>query len=219
MSKPADFLLGVSDFFAVILPGAVATFLVKDYLPEPGLANALSITGDKVDAAHWAAFLISSYVLGHFVFMLSSNLDTAYDRWRQREKPPDSDRAFRAADDLRRKTTPDMKESAFSTLKWAKSYIEIHCPHARLEIDRLEADQKFFRSLVLIAVAGALHFLLREQHLLLAATAGGMAVLAFHRYCDQRWKMTELTYATVVILDATGGVEKREKSPGPQADD
>jgi hypothetical protein len=216
--RPSDFALGVADFFSVLLPGAIATWAISNYLPRP-LAEKLDILSSGSDAARWAAFLVCSYTVGHFVFMLSSKLDPAYDRWRARTKPPDEDRTFTAANELRRELTKKLPEAGFTTLKWAKSYITIHCPEARAEIDRLEADQKFFRSLVLIAVGLALHFLFGQQQGVLGLASFGMAVLAFHRYCDQRWKMTELAYATAVILHATKPPAKSESPKAHAGDD
>lgn len=204
--KPNEFLLGVMDFFAIVLPGAIATWVISYYLPDD-LAVKLDLSAEGNDAVRWAAFLVCSYTVGHFVFMLSSRLDPTYDRWRKRTKPPDEDRTFSAASALRRKLNEDIPEAAFSTLKWAKTYITIHCPQARAEIERLEADQKFFRSLVLIAVGLAVHFLIGGQGVLAVASLG-MALLAFSRYCDQRLKMTELAYATAVIFHATKPAEK-----------
>jgi hypothetical protein len=87
-------------------------------------------------------------------------------------------------------------------LKWAKAYIQIQSPDSRAEIDRLEADSKFFRSLVIVMVVFTVHFMVREH----APGAGGIALLmaglSFVRYCEQRWKMTELSYGTAVILNA-----------------
>jgi len=214
--KPNEFLLGVMDFFAIVLPGAIATWVISYHLPDD-LAAKLDLSAEGNDAVRWAAFLVCSYTVGHFVFMLSSRLDTAYDRWRKRTKPRDEDRTYQAARELRKALTETLPEGAFTTLKWAKSYITIHCPQARAEIERLEADQKFFRSLVLIAVGLAIHFLIGRQGALGVASVG-MAILSFSRYCEQRWKMTELTYATAVIFHATKPVEKPESPAAVAAD-
>jgi hypothetical protein len=41
--KPGDFLLGVLDFFAILLPGAMATWLVIQYIPASTLREALTL--------------------------------------------------------------------------------------------------------------------------------------------------------------------------------
>jgi len=201
--KPGDFLLGVLDVFAVLLPGALATWLVLQYIPSFVLRGALSFDPQGPAApAEWttiAAFFVASYVLGHFVWMLGSSLDASYDIWRRRSKPVSGDRTFLAADALRKSLTPDLKDGDWTTLKWARAYIEVKAQHARVEIDRLEADQKFFRSLTVIAVVFAAHFLLHDGAPFAGLVAIAMAALAYRRYIDQRWKMTELTYGTAVI--------------------
>jgi hypothetical protein len=204
--KPGDFLIGVLDFFAILLPGSMATWLVTRYLPPGEMLRLLSFGPGNAapdDATLWAAFLLSSYVFGHFVFLAGARLDTSYDRWRRRTKPTDSDRSYQAANDLRKRLTPSLTEAQFSTLKWAKAFIQLQGPAARTEIDRLEADSKFFRSLVVVSVAIGLHFLLRERAPGLGLGCFAVSFMAYRRYIDQRWKMTELSYSTVVILDAT----------------
>jgi hypothetical protein len=149
-------------------------------------------------------FLLGSYVLGHFVFMVGSRLDRIYDYCRKWLKPEASDAAYKAADELRKRLTPALGhgKGTFSTLKWARSYIQIHSPQARVEIDQIEANSKFFRSIVVMAALLVAHFAHAWRPGLVAA-ALVMGSLSFVRFCDQRWKLTELSYATAVILDAT----------------
>ena len=206
--KPGDFLLGVLDFFAILLPGSLATWLVTQYIPPTSLRSALSFgvgdgTANPDSLLLGAAFLLSSYLLGHFVFMAGGQLDTLYDRWRKRAKQEALDRTFQAARALQKELTEELVGGDFSTLKWARTYVQVKAPAARVEIDRLEADSKFFRSLVVVSVLAAAHFLLREQSPLAGVVALAMAGLSYQRYRQQRWKMTELSYGTAVILHAT----------------
>jgi hypothetical protein len=213
--KPGDFLLGVLDFFAILLPGSLATWLVTQYIPPKALRDALSFglgdgTANPDSFVLAAAFLLSSYLLGHFVFMAGAQLDPVYDRWRKRAKPEAADKPFRAASDLQKELTKDLVGGGFTTLKWARAYVQINAPAARVEIDRLEADSKFFRSLVVVSALAAAHFLLREQSPVAGVVALVMARLSYQRYREQRWKTTELSYGTAVILHAT-------RPPGEEA--
>lgn len=206
--KPGDFLLGVLDFFAILLPGSLATWLVTQYIPPNVLRGALSFgledgTGNPHAFVLGAALLLSSYLLGHFVFMAGGQLDPAYDRWRKRAKPTTNDKTFQAARALQRKLTKEIVDGDFTPLSWAKTYVQIKAPAARIEIDRLEADSKFFRSLVIISVAFAGHFLLLKQLPVVGVVALVMAVLSYQRFRQQRWKMTELSYGSAVIVHAT----------------
>lgn len=206
--KPGDFFLGVLDFFAVLIPGSLATWLVTRYIPASTLNAALMLPGETGSTPYWlvapAAYAVSSYVLGHFVFMTGSKLDSSYDRWRRRVHSFERDRTFRAANDLRKTVTPKMVGGELSTLKWARAYIQVKSAGARVEIDRLEAEQKFFRSLVVIAALFAVHFIIRERTLFAGVVALVMGGLSYQRYLDRRWAMTELIFATAVIISAAG---------------
>jgi len=202
--KPGDFLLGVTDFFAVLLPGALAMWLAAQYAPADLSRHLLPGGADADRIVDWTVFLLGSYVLGHFVFMIGSRLDRVYDVWRKRAHPSTSDAAYVAADELRRRLTPGLGHggSALSTLKWARCYIQIHVPQARVEIDQIQANSKFFRSMVVMAPLLVAHFAHPWRPGLVVA-ALVMGVLSFVRFCDQRWKLTELSYATAVILYET----------------
>jgi hypothetical protein len=200
--KPGDFLLGVFDFFAILLPGVMATWLVAQYIPPAALRDALMFGLEGQQTPHeWVlatALLLSSYTLGHFVFMIGSRLDESYDVWRRRAKSRSRDTTYLAAKELHRKLNEELSD--VTTLKWARTYIQVRASQARIEIDRLEADQKFFRSLVVVFALFAAHFFLREASPVAGVACIAAAVFSYRRYADQRWKMTELIYGTAVIV-------------------
>src|SRR5215471_15822344 len=104
--KPGDFFLGVLDFLAILLPGSLTTWLAIQYLPSATLRAALTFAalgteGQPDPLVAGAAFLLSSYMLGHFVFMAGSRLDESYDRWRRRVHSFHRDKTFKAADKLK----------------------------------------------------------------------------------------------------------------------
>lgn len=215
MSTPADFQLGLLDFFAVLLPGAIATWLLVHYLPS-GVQTSFDLRGSD-NAAPWIVYLLTSYALGHFVFMAGSKLDKAYDRWRRRNKPQSSDNLYQVARALQRQLTPKCVGGELSTFKWARTYVGVHNPAAKVEIDRFEATSKFFRGMVVISGALFAHFLLGEQHGFMAIGAVVVGMLCFDRYCEQRWKMTEQAYATAVIQHETNG-GRSTRSESAEAD-
>ena len=141
MTKPGDFLIGVLDFFAILLPGSMTTWLITRYLPSADLFQHLSFGPGKTEPdalTLWTAFLLSSYVLGHFVFMAGSRLDSSYDRWRRRVKPSSQDKTFQAADAVRKRLTSSLADSDFTTLKWAKVTLltkATHVPSGRPAMD------------------------------------------------------------------------------------
>jgi len=54
-----------------------------------------------------------------------------------------------------------------------------------------------------VAAAAVAHFLLTVGEPVFAVQAAIICALSFWRYCEERWKMTELAYLTVVVLHGT----------------
>jgi hypothetical protein len=81
---PQKFFIGLMDFFSILLPGALLTYLLM------GEAGPL-VLGDQYDklagAQAWAAFLFASYLFGHLVFLLGSWLDESTGPDATREHP------------------------------------------------------------------------------------------------------------------------------------
>jgi hypothetical protein len=78
--EPEKFFIGLIDFFSILLPGALLTYLLNDDV-GPWL---FTIAGYQklVGMQGWIAFIFSSYLLGHFIFLLGSWLldDRVYDK-------------------------------------------------------------------------------------------------------------------------------------------
>ena len=86
--KPNDFFIGLMDFFSILLPGALVTFLLISAYPKlirelpPVLCGSLE---------KWIAFLVASYILGHLLHHFGFTLDKwIYDglyvkRWKRRK--------------------------------------------------------------------------------------------------------------------------------------
>lgn len=260
--KPGDFLIGVVDFFAILLPGAVVAFFLT------GTAGAYAqhrpeIFGDNpsalwADARGWAIFAIASYLLGQIVYLLGSLLDWPYNVVRKffmaemgtRKKAQGVEapgegglctrlkqsRVYRGV----QKTFKDawgwlkwgwvynqalyegataLKErrggaEGIKTYQWAKANIQIHSPGAIAEIHRLEADQKFFRGLivVLLFACGLLWYKSKNFGWVELATLGCLAPLSFWKYVGQRRKSQDLAYTYLIALDDARPPEPRELS-------
>jgi hypothetical protein len=74
--EPQKFFIGLMDFFSILLPGALLTYLVMGKVGPVVLGARYS---ELAGAEAWAAFLFASYLFGHLVFLLGSWLDELYD--------------------------------------------------------------------------------------------------------------------------------------------
>ena len=71
--EPQKFFIGLVDFFSILMPGAMLAYVVKDW----GASKFLGVDGGfSLDRAEpYIVFFFASYLLGHFVFLLSAALD------------------------------------------------------------------------------------------------------------------------------------------------
>jgi hypothetical protein len=70
--EPQKFFIGLMDFFSILLPDALLTYLLMGEVGPAVLGDRYA----KLDGAEvWAAFLFASYLFGHLVFLLGAWLD------------------------------------------------------------------------------------------------------------------------------------------------
>jgi hypothetical protein len=208
--KPGDLFVGVADFFAVLLPGAILCFLVADEAREfaPNLLEA-GRADDKV--VRWVMFVACAYIVGHFIHAVGSLLDdTLYKNGLRpviaRVKGEDAFEHVRA---MQQSAMGAERRAAMNPFKWARAHVELWHSEAAAQVRRLEADSKFFRSFIVLLVVLAVASLWRRQWAE-ASTCGVMLLLSCWRYADQRWKYTQLAYQYLLVL---GNSSERHK-PG-----
>ncbi len=215
--EPNKLFVGLIDFFAVLLPGAVITFFLA-----PSIGPTL-IGSDRFDSlrgnAGAAAFAVTSYLLGHFVFLLGSILLDPFEKritdaaikkpcsrlarcLRLLTKFDDESHPLRAAEALRRDEIDRFAgQQVINAFQWAKAKLLIEAPGAIGEVHRLEADSKFFRSLVVVSFFVAVHSGVTQAWWALVSVAL-IGLLAFVRYIEQRAKSTRQAYWYLLTMSA-----------------
>ena len=155
-------------------------------------------------------------MLGQFVFLLGSPLDSLYDRVRKHflsgrvksawltKRWRKDERVYLAARPIKERHVRDSSSDEIAnTFQWAKANVQLRFPAAAEEIHRLEADQKFFRGLivVLVVVCALLLFVYQAG---VPATVPYLVLilLSFWRYVDQRRKSTSLAYTYLLALES-----------------
>jgi ADP-ribose pyrophosphatase YjhB (NUDIX family) len=233
--EPQKFFIGVIDLFSVLLPGAVLTFLLKD-----PLWRILVYTGPEAcpvakpdypgGAEGVAIFLVTSYLLGHFIFLIGSALldDRIYDpvkgatfadqvrRVAKGEELSPSWARLLAKVFVKNNTAPPVSHAvkikeyyldplnaspSVNAFQWAKAQLTLDHPEALASVQRFEADSKFFRSLfVVLCVVFPWSLLACRYPLAIACLP--LLVLAFWRYFDERGKATNQAYWYVIALES-----------------
>ena len=224
--EPQKFFVGLMDFFSILMPGALLTFLLKTHttvMTWPPLQSQ-PLDGPK----GWIAFLVASYLLGHFAFLLGSWLDEFYDWLRRRTLDKqitqvlqrgrnfrwwvrglvwltfkrDHNRAVERAGKIKERSLIRLHaKDSLNTFQWCKAFLTIESPESLGVVQRFEADSKFFRCFVVVLlVMIGLSWPARDWKLALAGAL--LLLLAIVRYMDQRLKATNQAYWSVITLTA-----------------
>ena len=220
--EPEKFFIGLMDFFSILLPGGVLTFLLMGEAPDNIGTSWVSrqLTGSK----GVAAFLVASYLLGHLIFLLGSWLDELYDVARRYTlntqiemlsrrgillpRPiravsrlifkQDRNLALNCARDLRNKQLGTVgAAAAVNTFQWSKAWLTENRPKSLAVVQRFEADSKFFRCFVVVLLIAIVIWLV-QGHWPLAGIATGLLPLALWRYMEQRFKASNQAYWSVL---------------------
>ncbi|HEV2379428.1 MAG TPA: NUDIX domain-containing protein [Terriglobia bacterium] len=113
--EPDKFFIGLTDFFAILLPGALLAYCLNG----AGLGHVLLGSGyaNLKGTEAWVAFLFVSYLLGHFIFLLGS--------WLLDDRVYDTIRNATTYRQIRRLASQDRKEKgkkvASATVLWLAS--------------------------------------------------------------------------------------------------
>lgn len=177
--KAVDFYLGVVDLFSILLPGAMLAFLAG--LCIPWSSSSLSPVNRALSEpfARYAAFVILAYVLGHFLSALGSTaLDHVYDRWYKRY-------LGKKLNHRREQVKPILARTVGAgtndnSLDWTLAVIRVRAPGAFTQLDRFEADSKFFRSVtVVLLLAWPLLLFAKQGYWSLEGAIALLLVLTF----------------------------------------
>ena len=206
MGKPGDFFVGIVDLFAIFLPGGLLTFVLYQQY-SAFLLNVVPISGNQ----YWLAFVFFSYLIGHVIFMIGSKIDGLYDYHRKKRNPYINTSAFQCASQIKHKFLSETESKAVNTYMWSTSILTTQYSDAIVEINRLVADSKFFRSLVVIIPIISLVFVDggNYQHALMTIL---FIVPCYLRYYDRRLKSTTRTYQYIIMLNGLGKLSAPNES-------
>jgi 8-oxo-dGTP pyrophosphatase MutT (NUDIX family) len=227
--EPQKFFIGLVDFFSIFMPGALLTYLVKDWVALKFLGSA----GYPLNGIEPAiVFFFASYLLGHAAFLLSAVLDEwIYDpiraltdlgqikrladgkdlspRWQRRLAASDllfsweaNDKTVMQAQRIKARALHHLAaEDAVNAFQWCKARLTKDLPEGLLAVQQFEAASKFFRSLFVVLATLAVFYARQSQFFEAGLCFAGM-LPSLWRYIDQRFKATQQAYWFVIMLEA-----------------
>jgi hypothetical protein len=122
---------------------------------------------------------------------------------RERRQPYGNDSAFACAQRIRDAVMDDDERIALNVFQWSRALLIAKSPVAAEDVHRLEADSKFFRSLIVICIVAAIAFAI-DGRALYALAAAALTVPCFARYYERRLKSTTQAYIHVVTMHRLG---------------
>ena len=128
--------------------------------------------------------------------------------------PARAEQPFVVVDRLRRKVMSKAEFKATNTFQWCRALLIQNSPAAHRDIEVHEADQKFFRSLVVLALAVGIGAAI-ERDWVLAAIALAAALASFMRYYNRRLKTVTLAYLHVLTMHRSGAISFRPVEETP----
>ena len=227
---PQKLFIGLMDFFSILLPGALLTYLLMGEVGPLVLGDRYA----KLDGAQaWAAFLFASYLFGHLVFLLGSWLDELYD-WARRYTlnmqiailacrgrllswparvliwlvfKGERNLAVDRAGKIKQQALRDLQaKDAINTFQWSKAWLNAESPASLAVVQRFEADSKFFRCFTVVLLLLLLAWPWQHRWPLAGIPVVlVLLLLALWRYMEQRYKATNQAYWSVITLTAKGG--------------
>lgn len=244
--KPSDFFLGIIDFFATLVPGAIVAYLLLvTRLPTVPAGWPRFRFGSPEG---WVLFTVAAFVLGHFVSAIGSHVldplyDRSYARWRRasaehvrsklgieaswirvmsqrlqhvknRSNPDDALLSTAKAIKIQQlqvtATTAGTQAAAITnTYWWAATVVRLRAADGSAEIDRLTAQSKLFRALIVTIPLAAYVYRSQTSRTQLILFAFFLLVLCLWRFFVLRWDATERTYEYFIATSVVGS------SPAP----
>lgn len=184
--KPSDFYIGISELFAILLPGYLVIIASLYYVGD--------VTFDKDVGLMLGLLLFSgAYTLGHLLFAIGSFWDEINNLMPYKG----NDSLLSKVSEIRSGLEDDCDD--INNYQWTKSLLLMRNSMGHMEVLRKEADSKLFRSIVFPLIILMLYvwiYVSWKYGLALII----LIVLAYWRYREQRNKGCAIAYTHLITL-------------------
>jgi hypothetical protein len=102
---------------------------------------------------------------------------------------------------------------ALNVFQWSRAVLLAKSPPAADDVHRLEADSKFFRSLIVICLLASAAFF-ADGRAIAGLIALALVAPCFARYYERRLKSTTQAYQHVVAMHRLGLLKSGVEAPG-----
>lgn len=220
-TKPQNIYISVIDFFSVLLPGGLLTYFLFGLYYSSVFGDGSIFPEPANNTAIWIVFVFVAYIIGNIVFTLASFLDVGYNKILRPIFRSNYDLTYKTArqihskyinkddrlkelleqkqisDDEHKKILKNKNYEIFNTFKWSQHYLLFEKPEALAEVQQIEANSKFFRSLVITFLIIAC-LLFGQAKIIAGVVFLILSVLCYYRFGELRFKTTEKAYEFII---------------------
>jgi hypothetical protein len=180
--KPTNIIVSLASLLGIVLPGSIVAFLALTGAWRFALPREL-VDVPTANPQGWVIFIVVAYIAGQVLYAFGSwFLDPVYDRTYRRYKEHVKGNPKRFVWPTIEAQFPSGPDSGYdsepSNYSWARAYVVTRSPGSVSELDQLEADFKFFRSVTLVLVVAPFEALKIQPAYLLVGALVGLGLMA-----------------------------------------
>lgn len=201
MPKAEGFALGVIQIFVLLLPGAVFVALLAHGLVLYPFEDPGMLDGNEVERGF--LLLAVAYVAGNLV----STVGAAIEDWVYDSKVVQTDQAHLrqpVRDAVQAVVGREIGEKE-NLRRWAATMVRLTHPQGAVDVERRDADRRFFRNMVVVFALGALGLPFSPHGSALIASAiicGALAVACAYRFSVEQRKYTQTVFEYALVVRA-----------------
>ena len=203
--------LGILDLLTILVPGGFLLIFIRPFLQGyiEIIAHSFPTLSTK-DAVLYAGFIAIAYILGCFIYFIASYLDSwIYENVNKVFWYNPALTAYII--DIKTAQTGIPSRKVINAFKWSCGWLLKHHPPMYDEVERVMAESKFFRSMVLVSVIAG--FIMIGSHPPLTIPLFILSLFSLVRYLTQRKKSINMAYEYIIIA-----TEKQfSRQPDPEA--
>lgn len=203
--------LGILDLLTILVPGGFLLIFIRPYLQGyiEIIAGSFPTLSTK-DPVLYAGFIAIAYILGCFIYFIASYLDDwIYENVSRVYWHNPALTAYIIA--LKTEVTGIPGRKVINAFKWSCGWLLKHHQPMYDEVERVMAESKFFRSMVLVSVIAGCIIL--GSHPLLTIPLFILSLFSLVRYLTQRKKSISMAYEYIIIAHE----RKFSERPDPEA--
>lgn len=203
--------LGILDLLTILVPGGFLLIFIRPYLQGyiEIIAGSFPTLSTK-DPVLYAGFIAIAYILGGFIYFIASYLDDwIYENVSKVFWPNPALTAYII--DFKARQTGIPSRKVINAFKWSCGWLLKHHQPMYDEVERVMAESKFFRSMILVSVIAAC--IIIRSHPLLSIPLFILTLFSLVRYLTQRKKSINMAYEYII----TAHEKQFKQQPDPEA--